>query len=127
PRYDMNWEDEAYGSSLSNNHYIDVRGGGERAKFSLSLGYSDQQGLMIDSYFKRYSGRLTGDVVLTKWLDISTNLSFIQSKATNDNGITRSTAEVWPIVPIRYPDDSETFGIYALRWGTNADFNVGEQ
>lgn len=127
PRYDNNWESEAYGNSVSHNHHIDIRGGGETAKFSVSAGYSDQNGLMIDSYYKRYNARITGDLALSKWLDISTSLSYIQSQQSNDNGITRSTAEVWPIVPIRYPDDSETFGIYALRWGTNADFNVGEQ
>ena len=127
PRYDMDWEAQAYGRSISNNHYVDVRGGGESAKFSIAAGYSNQQGLMIESYYKRYNARLTGDLVLAKWLDISTSLSYIQSEQTNDNGITRSTAEVWPIVPIRYPDDTDTYGIYALRWGTNADFNVGEQ
>ncbi|MFA5820342.1 MAG: SusC/RagA family TonB-linked outer membrane protein, partial [Bacteroidales bacterium] len=127
PRYDMNWEKEAYGTAISSNNYIDVRGGSENAKFSLAAGYANTEGLMIDSYYKRYNAKLTGDVKISKWLDVSTSLSFIRSVQTDDGGITRSTAEVWPIVPIKYPDDPATFGIYALRWGTNSDFNVGEQ
>ncbi len=126
PIYNTNWEDEAYKPATSNNHHLDIRGGNESAKFSLSLGYSDQEGLIKESYFKRYTARITGDVKVLKWLDLSTQLSFNKNRRSNDNDITRSTAEVWSILPIQYPNDPAN-GIYAGRWGTNADFNVGEQ
>ncbi|MEJ7681618.1 MAG: hypothetical protein WKG06_27985 [Segetibacter sp.] len=64
---------------------------------------------------------------MVKWLDLSTQLSFNKNSRSDDGGITRSAAEVWSIVPTKYPDDPATYGIYAGRWGTNADFNVGEQ
>ena len=127
PRYNNNWEGIVFKPSVSQNHYFDIRGGNDKAKYSVSIGYTNQQGIMKDSYFKRYNGSLTGDVKVFKWLDLSTQLGFMQSIQTYDDGITRSTAEVWPIVPITYPNDPATFGIYASRWGTNADFNVGEQ
>jgi TonB-linked SusC/RagA family outer membrane protein len=126
PIYNTNWEEKAFRPATSNSHHIDLRGGGENAKFSMSLGYSDQRGLMEESYFKRYSGRVTGDVKITQWLDMSTNISYNRSQETNDDGITRSTAEVWGILPVQYPNDPSV-GIYAGRWGTNSDFNVGEQ
>jgi len=126
PIYNTNWESKAFRPSLSHDHFIDIRGGNENTKFYVGGGYTDQQGLMIDSYFKRFNARLSGDIVLTKWLNMSANLEFIGSKASNDNSITRSTAEVWPIVPVKYPDDP-ALGAYANRWGTNADFAVGEQ
>ncbi len=126
PIYNTNWEDHAFKPSTSNSHHVDIRGGGENAKFSMSLGYADQKGLMQESYFKRYSGRITGDVKITSWLDMTTNLSYIRTRESNDDGITRSTAEVWSILPVMYPNDP-ALGIYANRWGTNSDFNVGEQ
>lgn len=126
PIYNTNWEEKAFRPSTSNNHHIDVRGGGENAKYSASLGYTDQQGLMQKSWFKRYSGRITGDVKITKWLDMSTTIAYNRTQETNDDGITRSTAEVWSILPVQYPNDP-SIGIYANRWGTNSDFNVGEQ
>jgi TonB-linked SusC/RagA family outer membrane protein len=126
PIYNSDWEKEAFKPATSNNHHIDVRGGNENAKFSLSLGYSDQNGLMQESYFKRYSARMTGDIKVLKWLDMNTQIVFNKSRRTNDDGITRSTAEVWSILPTKYPNDP-SLGIYAGRWGTNADFNVGEQ
>ncbi|MFT4018171.1 MAG: TonB-dependent receptor, partial [Agriterribacter sp.] len=126
PIYNTNWEELAFKPSTSNNHHVDIRGGGENAKYSASLGYTDQRGLMTKSWFKRYTGRITGDVKITKWLDMSTNISYARSQETNDDGITRSTAEVWSILPVQYPNDPN-IGIYANRWGTNSDFNVGEQ
>ena len=126
PIYNSNWESLIFRPSVSNDQHIDIRGGSENAKFSLSLGYSDQEGLMKQSFFRRYTGRVTGDVKVFKWLNISTSLSFIKSKATADDGITRSSAEVWSILPTKYPNDP-AIGSYAGRWGTNADFNVGEQ
>jgi hypothetical protein len=71
----------------------------------MSLGYTDQEGLMRASWFRRYTGRLTSDIKVLKWLNISTSLSFIKSKQTQDDGITRSTAEVWSILPTKYPTD----------------------
>lgn len=127
PRFNSDWESLIFKPAVSNSHHIDVRGGSDNARFSLALGYSNEDGLMKESYYRRYSGRITGDVKVLPWLDLSTNLSYIKSANTNDDGITRSTAEVWSIVPTRYPDDPDTYGIYANRWGTNGDFNVGEQ
>jgi TonB-linked SusC/RagA family outer membrane protein len=126
PIYNSDWESLIFRPSISNDQHIDIRGGNENAKFSLSLGYSDQEGLMKESFFRRYTGRITGDVKVLKWLNLSTSLSFIKSKQTQDDGITRSTAEVWSILPTKYPNDP-ALGSYAGRWGTNGDFNVGEQ
>lgn len=126
PIYNTDWEDLAFNPSLSNNHRIDFRGGNENLKFSLSLGYSNENGLMQESYQQRYSSRFTGDLKVFKWLDLNSQLSYTKSKQSGDGGITRSTAEVWPIVPVKYPDDP-ALAVYANRWGTNSDFNVGEQ
>ena len=126
PKYDTNWEDLMFGNSFNQDHHIDIRGGSENVKFSIALGTTDQQGLMKQSYFKRLTGRITGDIKALKWLTLSTSLAFAKSKATGDDGITRSATEVWSVLPVKYPDDA-TLGVYAGRWGTNYDFKTGEQ
>ena len=130
PIYNSNWEKLIFTPSVSNDQSIAIRGGNENAKYSMSLGYTDQEGLMRASWFRRYTGRLTSDIKVLKWLSIGTSISFIKSKQTQDDGITRSTAEVWSIVPTKYPNDpNEKIGNTYVggRWGTNQDFNVGEQ
>lgn len=39
----------------------------------------------------------------------------------------RTTTESWSFLPIKYPNNPEIYGHYAGRWGTNADFPIGEQ
>ena len=130
PIYNSDWESLIFRPSVSNDQNVDIRGGTENVKYSMSLGYTDQKGLMKDSYFRRYTGRLTSDIKVLKWLNVSTTLSFIKSKQSDDGNITRSTAEVWSILPTKYPtDDNQYIGNTYVggRWGTNQDFNVGEQ
>jgi len=123
--YDTNWETLMFPNSTSQAHFVSIRGGGEAAKFSVSLGANDESGLMLQSSFKRITGKITGDLNVTKWLKVSTTLGFNKSRATGDNGITRSATEVWSILPVKYPKDAPA--AYAGRYGSNFDFKTGEQ
>ena len=125
PLYDTNWESLMFPSSTSQAHYVSIRGGSENAKFSVSLGANDERGLMLQSSFKRITGKITGDITALKWLKVSTSIGFNKSRATGDDGITRSATEVWSILPITYPADAPA--AFAGRWGTNYDFKTGEQ
>jgi TonB-linked SusC/RagA family outer membrane protein len=125
PMYDTNWETLMFPGSTSQAHYISIRGGNENAKFSVSLGANDEQGLMLQSSFKRITAKITGDITATKWLKISTTLGFNKSRQTGDDGITRSATEVWSILPVKYPTDAPA--AYAGRWASNFDFKTGEQ
>ena len=125
PLYDTNWESLMFPSSTSQAHYVSIRGGSENAKFSVSLGANDERGLMLQSSFKRITGKITGDITALKWLKVSTSIGFNKSRATGDDGITRSATEVWSILPVQYPADAPA--AFAGRWGTNYDFKTGEQ
>ena len=70
PLYNTNWEKEVYKPSFSQTHQLNFQGGGEKSLYSLSMGYLDQNGLMINSWFKRYSAKLTLDNDVKKWLKI---------------------------------------------------------
>ncbi|GAI90029.1 unnamed protein product, partial [marine sediment metagenome] len=57
PRFDTNWESEIFKPTTSTDHQLSIRGGSERAKFGTFLGYTLDDGLLINSYFNRFSGR----------------------------------------------------------------------
>ncbi|MEJ7681619.1 MAG: carboxypeptidase-like regulatory domain-containing protein [Segetibacter sp.] len=72
PRFNSNWESEAFKPSISNNHHLDIRGGSQDAKFSLSLGYSEStgldEGLLLQTlYSKSYRGYKIGKMVRFKY------------------------------------------------------------
>ncbi|WP_217605606.1 TonB-dependent receptor [Chitinophaga sp. GbtcB8] len=127
PLYNTNWEKEVYKPAISHSHYINVQGGSEKSLFSLSAGYLDQDGLMTQSWFKRYSTRLTFDNDVNKWLSVGGNVSVISSKqrvVSESNGslnVPRMVSEEVPILPVKYPDGSwaGNFDIAGLEGGPN--------
>ena len=44
------------------NYDISISGGTKNLKARLSLGYNDQVGTMIETYYKRYTARATADL-----------------------------------------------------------------
>ncbi|MDD4776977.1 MAG: TonB-dependent receptor [Fermentimonas sp.] len=132
PRFENDWEGETFRPATSTNHQIGITGGNKDALLGLFLGYTNNNGLLINSNFERFSGRMTGDMKLTDWFNINSYLSLNRSKErTNDvsyfsGGMARSAIESYPMLPIRYPDDPETYGTYAGQYSTNADFPMGE-
>ena len=88
--------------------------------------------MLLNSYFNRFSGKLNGDVKVTDWLDVSTNIGVNKNRnRVNDEsyfsgGIARTAVEAYSILPTKYPDDPAIYGTYAGRWGQNRDFPAGE-
>ncbi|HSO88586.1 MAG TPA: SusC/RagA family TonB-linked outer membrane protein, partial [Draconibacterium sp.] len=132
PRFDTDWEAKIFVPSYSTNHQFSVRGGSEKARLGAFLGYAFEDGLLVNSDFGRYSGRVTGDFKVAKWLDISTQIGITKSKEqTNDvsyfsGGISRGVVEAFPIIPPEYPNDPSTYGSYSGIYGRNLHFPVGE-
>ncbi len=132
PRFDTNWESLIFNPSTSTNHQINIRGGNERAKFGAFFGYALEDGLLDNSNFRRYSGKVNGDIKVNDHIDISANLGINKSKEqTNDvsyfsGGIARAAVEAYSILPIKYPNDPSIYGAYADQWSSNADFPAGE-
>ena len=110
PLYNTNWEEETYKPAFSQSHQLNFQGGSDKSLYSLSLGYFDQDGLMIESWFKRYSARFTLDNDVNNWLKVGGNINIMKSTqrlVSDANGalnVPRMVTEEVPIVPIKYPD-----------------------
>ncbi len=110
PLYNTNWEKETYKPAYSYDNFINIQGGGDKSLFSASLGYLDQNGIMTQSWYKRYSGKFTLENDVNNWLKFGGNLSVIQSTqrlVSDANGalnVPRAVTEEVPIVPVKYPD-----------------------
>lgn len=119
PRYDTNWEEEIYQPAWAQNHHINVQGGAEKSIYSVSAGYSDQDGIMRNSSFKRFNAKFTLDSQVKDWLRIGgslTGLRNVQNIVDDASGalnVPRMVFEAIPIIPIKYPDGS---------WAGNADW-----
>lgn len=109
------WQEELFRNAIMHNHQINISGGNENSKFSISGGYLNQEGIAIGSDFERFSARVNLDNKITKWL--STGLRSSVSKTKQNNtidgaNIIRTAIQQLPEVPAKNPDGS---------WGTQSE------
>jgi len=70
-----NWQDAALRTALTQNHQITISGGDEKTKYLLSGSYTNQDGILINTNFKRYNGRFNFDKELYKQLTVGLNVT----------------------------------------------------
>lgn len=111
PLYDTDWQDETIRNAFSQTHQISVSNTKGGDSYGLSVGFRGEDGLIIESYLKRYSARFFMDSELTKWLKVGGSLSYAyqqerQTDSMGDGGITvgRQIVEALPFLPVRYED-----------------------
>ena len=54
------WQDELLRTAIAHNHDLSYSGGGEQGNYRLSLGYTDQEGIIERSGLRRLSARFNG-------------------------------------------------------------------
>ncbi|RYY23177.1 MAG: SusC/RagA family TonB-linked outer membrane protein, partial [Sphingobacteriaceae bacterium] len=110
PLYDVDWQKATTRTAYSQNHNLSFTGGSENINYGLFLNYADDEGIILNSYLKRYNARLTLDNTLKPWLKVGATLNYnsqqqrLGSYGTGGNNIPRMLIEMIPIVPITYPD-----------------------
>lgn len=120
PKYDTNWLEEATQHKLSQNHQLGFSGGSEHNTFSVSLGYRDDEGLLLTSYLKRYSARFSFDSEIKPWLKVGGTLSYNNQQENivdQSDQVARSIVEDFPFMPVKYDDGT---------WADNRDYPNAE-
>ncbi len=113
------WQDEIFHTGTIQEYTGSISGGDKKTQYFASLGYSDDQGIIVNSGFNRYNGRLNVNHLATDKLSFGMNLGYTNSNTQqiqNDNNIfgALSTAILLPpVVPIRNEDGSfgSAFGL----------------
>jgi len=82
----VDWQNAVYGQGLTQNYTVGIRGGSDKVQAAMSFGYYDQKGIVIGSYFKRYSLNLNLDYQATSWLKSSTSVKYSYQDANTPLG-----------------------------------------
>ena len=69
------WFDLITQSAPMYNADLSVRGGSDNFRYSISAGYTNQEGVIKTSMFERYTARVNLDADVTDWLNVSMNLA----------------------------------------------------
>jgi TonB-linked SusC/RagA family outer membrane protein len=69
------WQKETFRAAPIQNYQLNFSGGTEKVRYSLGGGYFNQQGIIVNSKFDRYSLRVNLDADLNKRLKVGNNLT----------------------------------------------------
>ncbi|WEK34161.1 MAG: TonB-dependent receptor [Candidatus Pseudobacter hemicellulosilyticus] len=107
PKYNTDWQKEASRTALSHNHQLNIQRSSDKSSLGAFLNFTDQQGVLLNSYFKRLNAKLAYDDRPTDWLSTGINLLVNHSwgNRTSDNpysqGALRTMVEQLPFLPVK--------------------------
>ncbi len=103
-----NWVDEAFRTGLRQEYNLSINGGGPKSTFYASLGYLNNEGIVYNSDFERYTARIKADYQPAKWLKVGGNVNFTH---TDQNDVSSGSQTVFdmttnfaPIYPVYLRD-----------------------
>ena len=109
PIYDTDWQDEATRTAVSHNHQLNIQQAGKNSSMGAFLNYTDQQGIMLNTYNKRLNAKMAYDADPTKWLSTSVKVlvNHTWGRYTPEDGggqeARRTMIEMLPWLPVYEP------------------------
>lgn len=119
-----NWQDEIFHTSVSQDDNVSISGSLKNVPYRASIGYSNQNGILKNTYMKRFTGSLSVNPVLLDG-DLHLNLNLKGMTTDNnfgDKGAIGSAISMDPSKPVY--DASKTGSAGYFQW-ENYGANLG--
>ncbi|MBE3084980.1 MAG: SusC/RagA family TonB-linked outer membrane protein, partial [Bacteroidetes bacterium] len=86
---DTNWSDYVYQKGFQQSHAITVSGSTGNTSYFLSIGYTNQEGMIQKNYYTRKNARLNLDHKVNKYISLGANISYTNgfSEAPNTGSL----------------------------------------
>jgi TonB-linked SusC/RagA family outer membrane protein len=104
------WYNELFNKgNLRQEYNATVSGATDKINYFISAGYLDDNGIITNSGFQRFTGRAKGDYQVKKWLKVGANISFTQNSYASPDEVDNATSSgnlfyianfIAPIYPI---------------------------
>jgi len=76
---DTDWADFVYRTGFQHNHAINISGATPTTTYFLSIGYTNQQGMIINNDYSRKNARLNLEHKLNKYINLGANITVTNS------------------------------------------------
>jgi len=125
---DTNWADYVYQKGPQHSHAITVSGSSPTTSYFLSVGYTDQEGMVKKNFYNRKNARMNVDHKVNKYLSIGANIAYTngytESPNTGSSFATAGAARLaFVLPPILAPFLND--GSYNLSSGTRGGMGTG--
>jgi TonB-linked SusC/RagA family outer membrane protein len=103
------WQDEAFRAAPTQNHQLSISGGSSKTRYAVSGNYFKQDGIIRNTDFDRFSGRLNLDINATEQLTIGINASATRTNSNvSPSGIVAALLNMPPTATVYEQDGSYT-------------------
>lgn len=113
---DVDWQDVMYRTAYQKQASISVIGGNQAARYSLSSSFLDQDGIILNSNYKRITSRLNTDFKITNKVNVGYSVSYMHGKnnrinagGTGNHSLVQSILVRPPVYSLTYPDGSPIY------------------
>ena len=122
-----NWQDQIYSNAFVTDNVLKVKGGDAIAKYDLSMGYHNEEGVMKNTDFTRYHTRLNANINLSQNVDFfaSALLSY-STKNLQEQGMTFQTNPILAALnkmPLKSPYQEDSFNQQLPGYSSIKDVN----
>lgn len=118
-------------AALRTEHIFSVNGATEKINYLISMGYYKENGILQNTDFNRYTGRVNVDSQANSWMKVGMSANYSHTKADYQNFSGSSTSNVWytaqfmaPVYPV-YLKDME--GNNVLDEAGNIQYEYGDE
>lgn len=113
----IDWQDVMTRTALQQNYMLSVSGGNDKTQSTFSVGYLNNDGVILDSNFSRLTARANVTHKVKDFIEVGGNVAFVHSEKVGGGNL-RSYATLTPTMD--YVD--ETTGQFISNdWRANAD------
>ncbi len=105
PVADTDWQDEVYSPAWTHNLSASVQNASEKGSVLFSGNFINQDGLMNETFFRRYSVRVNSDYNISKYVKVGENLMLSRWNnrgygTQDDRGIPYTAMRQHPAIPV---------------------------
>ena len=102
------WQDEIFRTAWQQNHNVSLMGGSEGVRYTASVSYFDQNGVVLESNYKRFQSRMNTNIRHGKW-NASLTANYSRSVQTgsstslySSSGMNNLFYSVWGYRPVNH-------------------------
>ena len=115
PRWDMpnygglsliDWQKEIFQTAFAQNYNLSVSAGNQKSNYRASLGYTDQDGIVVKTGFKRINLKLSAQTTVKDKLTLGFDLApqFTVTKGGNVDGKDNTAQQALTLAPVAEPE-----------------------
>lgn len=127
-----NWQDAIFQTAPMQSHTLSATGGSENVQYYISGNYLDQDGIVINSGYKKYGGRVNLDAHYNRLrLGASINynygiINFLPTEGAFNNGnqnLIETALVASPFFPVHNPDGTYNYDQFRWQWSQSNPVN----